>query len=443
MKYFTIRTLGCKVNQSESDALAAVLHDQGMLAVEENPAADEKTTQADVCIVNTCTVTERASTQSRQAIRQLIRQYPNAKIVVTGCYAQTQPEEIRKIPGVHLVVGREEKHRIPLLLADPAAPARDTTAPRWAVPAPAPCADHAGGAFEPRTRAFLKIQDGCNACCTYCIVPRARGRSRSMPPQQVAAALTRLGQKGYREVVLSGIHLGCYGLDLAPATSLLDLVRHIDDLGPVDRIRLSSIEPAEISDALIALVAGARRLCPHFHIPLQSGHDGILKKMNRPYSSADFERLVDRIHKALPEAAIGADVMVGFPGEHQEAFEATCALIRRLPLTYLHVFPFSPRKTTPAWGFSDQVAPAVSKQRAAVLREIGNRKREAFYDAFIGKTVAVLIEDDHPDTSGLVRARAANYLPVLLENAAGRKNTMATVHVDRRLGSRGVLATAL
>lgn len=334
-KYF-ISTLGCKVNQFESDAIAEALN-------EKNWEAATTASDADICIVNTCTVTGKASMQSRHIIRQLIRSNPDAKIVVTGCYAQTEAEEIRKIEGVDNIISHTEKHRIPETISaicENSAPAtspdcntscRETVFKQIDVNAPGK-----------RTRPFLKIQDGCNAFCTYCIVPHTRGRSRSMPFDEVLERLKDLNRQGYQEVVLTGIHIGYYGQDLTPQRSFHDLLRAIDDAAPVPRIRLSSIEPREITDEIISLIADSKVFCNHFHIPLQSGDDEILKRMHRPYDSALFEELVLKIKRQIPDACIGADTIIGFPGETDDQFENTFRLIERLPLTYLHVFPYSP-----------------------------------------------------------------------------------------------------
>jgi len=358
MKHFRIITLGCKVNQCESDSIAARLEQDGW---HPNPGRDA----ADLIIINTCAVTGKAAMQSRQAIRQERRRSPRARIIVTGCYAELEPETIQKTTGEDDIVGHRDKFRIPERLTSPT----DPLAPRHSrTDAGEPAASFAPAHLIPgssRTRPVLKIQDGCNAFCAYCVVPRARGRSRSMPVDDVIENLRCLQQAGYQEIVLSGIHLGCYGFDLEPSTSLQRLLERIDRETEIPRARLSSIEPKELTDDIIALVAGSTRFCDHFHIPLQSGDDRILHLMKRPYTAEQFARLVRNIREQIPEAAIGADVLIGFPGETDAAFERTYALVANLPITYLHVFPFSPRDGTPAADMPNQIPAHVKKNGPA------------------------------------------------------------------------------
>ncbi len=441
MKKFTITTLGCKVNQFESELLARRLTDDGR---QESPRT-EKGEASDLCIINTCTVTHKASMQSRQAVRQAIRNNPGARIIVTGCYAQTEPEELRKIDGVDDIIGHVDKLHIPDMIpnretgASPCAPdANDHGSENEAAPPCTPARQEGG-----RTRPFLKIQDGCNAFCTYCIVPHARGRSRSTPLEAALEQVEQLARSGRREVVLTGIHLGCYGQDFSPKTSLLKLLNRIHASGVIPRVRLSSIEPRELSDEIIVLAAKTNaplgagedpprtRICPHFHIPLQSGDDDILRRMRRPYTRAVFKDLVLNIHDRIPDAAIGADVLIGFPGETDAAFENTCSLIRELPLGYLHVFPFSSRKGTPAQGYPDKIPDPVIKERCRRTRAIGRMKKKEFYERFVGETLEVLVEGRRDRGSGLLKGVAPNYLTVLLAGGDILKNTLVNVRIER------------
>lgn len=278
-----------------------------------------------------------------------------------------------------------------------------------------------------RTRPLLKIQDGCDAFCAYCIVPYARGSSRSAEFQAVLDGVTRLADQGFMEVVLTGIHLGAYGRDLEPRTGLADLLHAILQRPDPIRIRLSSIEPLELSDAIIDLAAGSERICRHFHIPLQSGDAQVLKRMRRPYSPERFGDRIARIHRRLPEAAIGTDVLVGFPGETDAAFENTCTLVEALPLTYLHVFPFSARPGTAAFGFGDRVPAEHVRTRCSRLRQLGSRKRLAFHRQFIGRTLPVLTESRRDPQTGLLKGVSSNYLPVLFEG--GDERMLRTVEV--------------
>jgi threonylcarbamoyladenosine tRNA methylthiotransferase MtaB len=442
---FDIITLGCKVNQSESASIGAGLEARG--ARRWNGKADESGAVS-LCIINTCTVTEKASMQSRQAIRRAIRNHPGARIVVTGCYAQTQPAEIEKIAGIHDILGHAEKERLAERLLP--CPSQLAMAPADPEPASVSNPSQAGApmrndapACTNRTRAFLKIQDGCNARCSYCIVPLARGASRSLPPALVFDSLQKLEDQGHKEVVLSGIHLGCYGRDLTPGTSLEALLLELERSEGRARLRLSSIEPAEFTDPLIELMATSKRICPHAHIPLQSGDDGILKKMGRPYTAAFFRDRVIRIHERMPDAAIGIDVLVGFPGETDGAFQATYELVRSLPISYLHVFPFSPRQRTPAARFPDRVPTDRVKDRCQRMRDLGSEKRAQFHARLTGRKVAVLVEGKRDGKSGLLKGTTATYVPVWLSGADALKNTIVAVLVEKSLGPRGVLGHRL
>ncbi len=429
MKKLLIKTLGCKVNQCESEAIrnALVESDRGFTSVVDG--------SADVVIVNTCTVTRKAAMQSRQAVRQAIRANPGARIVVTGCHAQTAPAELAAIDGVDLIVGNRDKHLIPAqILADVPNHAGEGL--------PVVCPSTAGVdqfdvlpgiAHGGRTRPFLKIQDGCNAFCTYCIVPHARGRSRSLPMDQVLSQVEQLGRLGYREVVLTGIHIGCYGHDLTSTTGLYDLLCRIRDAGSIDRVRVSSIEPAELSRDIIGLATTGEdapgRLCPHFHIPLQSGDDGILKRMHRPYSRDYFKTLVRTIIDRLPHAAVGVDTLIGFPGETDDAFEITYALIQSLPVAYLHVFPFSAREGTPAFSYKDQISTRVVKKRCERMRQLGEEKRQTFYSRYVGKKVTVLVEETRDRVDGRLKGLSDNYIPVRFDGPDDLYNTFQQVDV--------------
>ena len=421
---FAITTLGCKVNQYESDAIAQRLKDLGYLPAD----ADDP---ADLCIINTCTVTQKASMQSRQAVRQFIRANPQAQIVVTGCYAQTEPDELKKISGVHHIIGHGDKHNIPdiVLSQDKNFSSsfpilRNILHERHFKQIPVT-------AFGNRTRPFLKIQDGCDTFCTYCIVPYARGRSRSMPVENVLKSIRCLKQAGFHEVVLTGVHLGAYGLDLSPQTTLISLLEHIRESNAIDRVRLSSIEPHELTQDIIKLVNETNIFCPHFHIPLQSGDDQILERMHRPYAGSFFEDLLIRIKNQMPDAAIGVDLLIGFPGENEKAFENTYSLIEKLPVTYLHVFPFSSRPGTPAAGYPQKVPKKTIKERCEKMRRLGNLKKYAFYKKFTGKTVEILIEGKRDKETGLLKGITSNYIPVYVDGNDELFNTMVQVNIDK------------
>ncbi|MBW1864869.1 MAG: tRNA (N(6)-L-threonylcarbamoyladenosine(37)-C(2))-methylthiotransferase MtaB [Deltaproteobacteria bacterium] len=441
---FSIITLGCKVNQFESETIAQELKQSGFQRIGKIRSPDGGGT--DTCIINTCTVTHKASMQSRQAIRQAIRSNPNATIIVTGCLAQTDPDDIRQIRGVHRIVEHAEKHRIPEII-------QSTDLPRMASSTaeksfqPNPSEKSVFSPFGNRTRPFLKIQDGCDTFCTYCIVPYARGRHRSMPFEDVPASVRIIQEAGFHEVVLTGIHLGCYGTDLSPATHLTELLTALRDQKAIDRIRLSSIEPLEITDELITLVSESStrpgHICRHFHIPMQNGDDTILKRMHRPYGQIDFRKRIETIHRTLPEAAIGADVMIGFPGETDKAYQNTLSFIKSLPLSYLHVFPFSPRKGTPAYEFPDRVPLDIVKDRCREIRELGNRKRLDFLEKHIHTKVEVLVETTPDIKTGRLKGVTSNYIKVLLDKHEGIKNTFQNVRIEGIRDSQSVVGRVL
>jgi len=423
-----IATLGCKTNQSDAASLAAELLARGHEIISSRDLAD-------VYILFTCTVTQKTDYQSRQLIRRSGARNPRAQIIVTGCYAQISSEALRAIPGVDWVVGVSEEEKIPgivgrgkelegaRLLSSPVEERRcfqDGRLPR----------------FVERTRAYLKVQDGCNAFCSYCIVPYARGRNRSLPLEHALTKVQGLVGQGCKEIVLTGIHLGTYGEDLVPSRSLLDLLQPLEYGGQEVRVRLSSIEPGEFSEGLIGFLANAKKICPHLHIPLQSGDDGILRRMKRNYSRDFFEDLINRLVSAIPDVAIGLDVIGGFPGEDEIAFQNTLGLIERLPITYLHVFPFSRRKGTLADTFPGQVPPRVANARCHMLRELGERKRRLFYRGFLGRKVKVLVEGKKDRETGMLKGYSRNYIPVLLPGGDQLKNQEVEVDLTEVEGEK-------
>jgi threonylcarbamoyladenosine tRNA methylthiotransferase MtaB len=419
-KTFKIITLGCKVNQCESATLREALIRTGWAPAERGGSAD-------VNIVNTCIVTQRASYQSRQAIRKAIRENPSALTAATGCYAQTFPEELSRIEGLDLVAGNALKGHLHRILQEC----------RKGVPACLSEGDFNAFLSEEslplseRTRSFLKIQDGCDSFCTYCIVPYSRGPLRSLDPLKGITLLRSLSEEGYKEVVLTGIHLGKYGVDLSPATSLKDLLTRIGKERLPLRIRLSSIEPKEVVPELIRMAASEEWFCRHFHIPLQSGDNDILKRMNRNYTSEEYARLVESIHSQIPLAAIGADLMAGFPGEEDKAHRNTYELVKDLPVSYFHVFPFSPRQGTAAWDFKDKVDEREIKRRAEALRVLGQKKREHFYRSCTGNTFQVLAEGLDRSGMGMIKGLSDNYLPVLFPFSREIRNEMIPVRIDK------------
>jgi threonylcarbamoyladenosine tRNA methylthiotransferase MtaB len=407
-----IATLGCKVNQYESAGILEALERRGF----------------DIVTFDTCTVTGRSDVQSRQLIRRAARTNPRAQIIVTGCYAKLAADDLKKMPGVALVT--DQKAMIPEAIAAEkpleGIVLSDTTHSSPDLSSLKPVR------FYGHTRAFLKIQDGCNSRCRYCIVPFARGQSCSVPEREVLNRIDELSRAGFREIVLTGIHLGAYGVDLTPPTDLFSIVKAVSDHRAVERLRMSSIEPMEITDSLIALFEHSKILCRHLHIPLQSGDDGILNRMGRPYDPGFFAHLLKKIWRAVPDLAVGLDVMVGFPGEDEQAFDRTIQFIMDSPVAYLHVFPYSERPGTEAAAMSGKVSAADKKDRAERMRNIGKRKRTAFAQRFIGQKMAVLVEGKPDRKTGLWKGFSDNYIPVILEAGdVTLVNKIVQVRADR------------
>jgi threonylcarbamoyladenosine tRNA methylthiotransferase MtaB len=388
-------TFGCKINQYDTDAMRGAVARDGNTIVPFD--AD-----ADVYVINTCSVTGKSDYQCRQAIRAAARRGEGARVIVTGCYAETRPDEIRNIPGVTHVLGNSAKTEIARFCG-----------PEQAVPEQVPgVADR--HAESGRTRPVLKVQDGCDSRCSYCIVPRARGGSQSVAPAAVREMFERRVAAGAPEVVLSGIHIGRYGCDLEPRSSLGGLLRELTALRRNTRIRLSSIEPGELTPDIIALLG--RGICRHVHIPLQSGDDHILRSMNRQYSAGEYGDLVRSLAENVPGIAIGADVMVGFPGEGEREFENTLRLIEGLPISYLHVFSYSPRPGTPAAAMDRQVPSSEKKKRNEALRTLGVKKNLEFRKGQRGSHSEVVVEEWSKDqgASGLTD----NYISVAIPDAS-------------------------
>ena len=418
-------TLGCKVNQFETAALAEGFISRGADIV-------NYTQEADIYVVNTCTVTSRAAYQSRQILRRLRRSRKISRVIATGCYVQVGAQEILDaVPGQVCLVGNDQKAQ----LVDLAFEVEDGlefyvgSISRVTTIAPFTVKRQLG-----RTRAFVRIQDGCNSFCTYCIVPYARGRSRSLAPELVEKQVKTMIREGIKEVVLTGIHIGMYGEDLLEKTSLLDLLKRLCATFPKLRFRLSSIEPSELTPDMISWASSTPNFCPHWHIPLQSGSDNILKRMNRHYTSSHYRNLIMELRTAMPEAAIGADVLAGFPGEDEPAFEKTMELISELPITYVHAFPFSPRPGTVAAAMNDMVSKKEKARRGKAVRNLGNEKKQAFYRSQVGKIFECLVEQQDKET-GLWRGLTPNYIPVLIEEAgkdrADLKNQILPVRITK------------
>ena len=414
MKRVAISTLGCKTNQFESAAMIEQLTAAGYLVV-------PFTEPSDIYIVNSCTVTARTDAETRRLIRRARRLNPASRIVATGCYAQVAPGELEKMPELDCVLGNQEKQNISDLLESAHHSVSDITAISVAEPLKLT-------SFAEHTRAFLQIQNGCNSFCAYCIVPYARGRSRSVRTADILQGVRDLAANGFKEVVLTGIHLGAYGLDLPSPTSLTALVQKIEADSIVPRLRIGSIEPNEVSEELLTLMSTSKIICPHLHLPLQSGSDSVLKRMGRPYTAALFRDLVVRISTAIPDAFIGADVIAGFPGETEDEFEETVQLCEELPFSDLHVFPYSSRPGTRASGMPGHLPAHIVTERAARLRGIAKRKKAEFLGRFVGKEIEVLVQG-YNDKSDVCRGLSRNYIPASFPGGKSRVNEEVSVMI--------------
>ncbi len=421
-KKIAITTLGCKVNQFESASFITGFMAAGCEIVPFSGPAD-------IYIINTCAVTARAGQQSRQFIRRAIRTTPKARIVVTGCYAQVAAEHLLDIMDNPIcIIGNGNKHLLveTALMDDPP----ELIMLTGNIGLQKEICNLPVRRFRGRTRCYLRIQDGCNNFCSYCIVPYSRGRSRSLPKASVIEQVEIFQEQGYREMVITGINVGKYGLDLHEGEDIHTLLDDLCKKFPKMRIRLSSVEPVEITDRLIALMADNANFMPHLHIPLQSGDDRILTRMNRRYTVEVFVHVIERIASAFPNAAIGCDILTGFPDEDQAAAENTYQLLRGLPISYLHVFPYSRRPGTPAAGFKEQVNGKIKDERVRRLRNLDQEKRRNFYQRQLGTNHRVLVERRNKKT-GLLQGFSENYIPLQFEGPSRLIRQVVRVCLDR------------
>lgn len=362
---------------------------------------------ADLVIVNTCTVTSATDAQSRNLVRRARKMNSSCRVVVTGCYAQVDPETLSDLPGVSLVIGNQEKQRLlDLLKEERPSPYVEVADIAKAETVSLPALT----TFAGRSRAFVQIQNGCDAYCSYCIIPYARGGSRSALPGEILARIKALVAAGYKEIVLTGIHIGAYGIDLQPQLTLNDLVQRIERETGVYRLRLGSIEPTELSDELVQTIVRSKVVCQHFHIPLQSGDNNVLKRMQRPYNREQFRVVIEKLRQNFTDAAICLDVISGFPGENEDEARNTYEFVAHLPITDLHVFPFSKRPGTAAAKMADQVAGNISKKRAQELRSLAALKYRQFAEKFIGAELEVVVENDVKGK--LLKGMSRNYLDI-------------------------------
>lgn len=401
-------TLGCKVNQADTASMENLFLRSGHQLVSFDG-------EADVYIINTCVVTNTGQRKSRQTIHRAIRKNPNALIVVTGCYPQTAAEEVKAIAGVDMIIGNQDRAQIVQLVEERLAHRQtDTLDAVHKLTASTAFEEMAAGDITDKTRAFLKIQEGCNQFCTYCIIPYARGPLRSRSLESIRTETQRLISAGFKEIVLIGIHLGCYGKENPDGPTLYDAVKTVLDVPGVQRLRLGSLESVEVEPRLLTLMQEDARFCRHLHLPLQSGCDKTLQAMHRPYTTAKFKTLLADIKTKVPDIAITTDVIVGFPGETEADFETTCKFAESCGFSKMHIFPFSARKGTPAEKFAGAVTEAVKKERADILGRIDETMHKAFLQAMVGQTAEVLFEQ--PAGEDYFEGLTGNYQRVFVKS---------------------------
>jgi threonylcarbamoyladenosine tRNA methylthiotransferase MtaB len=419
---FAIATLGCKVNQYDSAIIESRLGARGMERCEFDEIAD-------VYIVNTCTVTDRADAESLKLARRARRLNPHARVVMTGCLAQASPAVLAASPAIDAVVGLgrpEDLERA--VLGEAADRVMVTNLRKERAPI-----ELGAVALEGRTRAFLKLQEGCDQFCSFCIVPTSRGTSRSVEPRRIFDAIDRLAAEGFREVIMTGVHLGGYGRDLDPPVNLEGLLEMVAERSPIGRVRISSLDPEELSDRILEILAASDRFCPHLHLPLQAGTDATLMRMRRRYDIAHFRNRVERVLELMPSAAVGTDLIAGFPGETVEDFDEYFKFVEKLPLAYFHVFPYSVRAGTTAAKLPGRVAPAEIRRRAEILRALGEDKRRRFVERFHDSKLKVLLEERGAD--GRLRGYSRNYIRVLVEGPEALGNEEVEVAALRSEGA--------
>lgn len=415
----SVTTLGCKSNQYDSSALEEMLRDASFEVV-PFPA------KADAYVINTCTVTGRTDYQSRQLVRRVRKLNSDAVVIVTGCYAQVSSDELASVDGIDYVIGNPEKGRIVEFIRGGRRSSPLVEVGKYEDGTPMALRTRSAGG---RTRANLKVQEGCNRACSYCIIPKARGLSRSVTLKDAERDIDALVEGSFKEIVLTGIHLGAYGMDLSPPSSALDLFRMIEANRYPCRFRISSLDPDEVTDGLIAFLSESKSFCNHLHLPLQSGDNAILKAMHRPYTREEFAERVLKLFKSVKDISIGVDIIAGFPGENDAEFESSYSLIESLPLSYLHAFPYSKRRGTPASSYKGQVPPGIARARIERLLSLDSDKRRSFYERFAGTEISVLAEAGRDRKTGRLRGKSANYIPVLFDGPDSLKNTMVKVRL--------------
>ncbi|OGH98078.1 MAG: tRNA (N(6)-L-threonylcarbamoyladenosine(37)-C(2))-methylthiotransferase MtaB [Candidatus Melainabacteria bacterium GWA2_34_9] len=424
MKKIAIHTLGCRANQLESSIISDKFMELGWEIIKFSEVAD-------VYVINTCSVTGKSDNESRYYARKAKKTNPDAKIILCGCYTQVSPEEAAQLDEVDLVLGNTEKLEIAELITNGKIFEQENKIYVSDIMQQDKFQDKVVFSASGRTRANIKVQDGCNFRCSYCIVPYARGKSRSNELQNIINQVNEITKQGFQELVLSGIHLGQWGLDLTPKTHLADLIKEIEKIESLKRFRLSSIDPMEFTDELIETITNSEKFCRHLHISLQSGNNEILKAMRRRYNVEYYNKLIEKLDKNIPDIAIGSDIIIGFPGETQEQFEDTCENLKKLPISYIHVFSYSKRKGTPAGLIENQVPENIKKERNKRLTELAKKKNLDFRESFIGKNLEVLIELARDKKTGLLKGMTDNFIPVLVDGSDDFKNKIVSVKIKK------------
>lgn len=425
MKRIAINTLGCRTNQLESSIISDEFKNNGWEIVKFDEVAD-------IYIINTCTVTGKSDSTSRYMVRQAKRKNPKSKIIVTGCYAQTSADEVSQFEEVDLVIGNVEKQNIYEILVKNGVLEQESRKVFVSdIMEQDTFKDKVVTSASGRTRANIKIQDGCNFRCSYCIIPYARGKSRSNSLENVINQVKEITEKGFKEIVLSGIHLGQWGLDFTPKSTLAKLIQEIEKIETLERFRISSIDPQEFDYELIETLVNSKKFCRHLHISLQSGNNEILKQMRRRYSVEFYSELIEKLTSSINDLAIGSDIIVGFPGETDEHFQDTCKNLESLPISYIHVFTYSKRKGTPAAEMKNQVKDFTKKERNTILTEIAKNKNLDFRNSLLGKDFGMLVEFSRDRKTGLLKGVTDNFIPVLAEGDDNLMNKLVKVRITK------------
>ena len=419
MKKVAFYTLGCKVNQYETEAMLEMFNQRGYEGVDSEEYAD-------VYVINTCTVTHMSDRKSRQYIRRVKKKNPKAIIAVVGCYSQVSPEEILEIEDVNLVMGTNDRRTIVDKVESIDCNSKLSTVDD--IMKVKEFEDIEISQTNGKTRAFIKIQDGCDRFCTYCIIPYARGRIRSRSLKDIIEEVRNLSENGYREVVLTGIHVASYGKDLKDGSSLLTVIKAVADIDKIERIRLSSVEPILFTEDFVDEICQIKKLVPHYHLSLQSGCDETLKRMNRRYTSEEYKKIVDILRSRIPDVSITTDVIVGFPGETNEEFSETLAFLKEIKLMHTHVFKYSPRKGTPAAEMKNQVDPQMKNMRSSTLLSLSTKNFKEFANKYIGKSMRVLFEEK--DSEGYFEGLTDNYIRVKVKSELDLRDKFIYINIS-------------